>query len=75
MVAHELGHSAGAGDQYAGGVDANGNRVTTTVPGANSAMRNADGSNANSQTLNEIATTPHAQGVCAAGVSAANGDC
>jgi uncharacterized protein RhaS with RHS repeats len=55
---HEIGHGMGAGDQYVGGVDANGQTVTVAPPGsANSIMRDLGGP-ANQQTLAEIVRAP-----------------
>ena len=50
---HEIGHSLRAGDQYKGGIDANGNPVPANVPGPLNIMRNAAGP-ANRQTVDEI---------------------
>ncbi len=69
-LAHDLGHSAGAGDQYPGGIDARGR----TVPGFMSAvpdnlMKDLTGAPANGQTLREILAAPTNTVTCAAGVS------
>ena len=54
-VGHEMGHTMGAGDQYQGGVDANGQRVSNNVPGSEgSIMRDYGGKPANTQTRDEI---------------------
>jgi hypothetical protein len=74
-VVHELGHAAGADDQYAGGV-ALGAVLAADVPGPNNLMKNADGSPANQQTLREVVNTPtRNSATCATGVVAPNGDC
>lgn len=53
-VGHELGHSIGAGDQYTGGVAADGHTtLTADVPGPQNIMKNAVGP-ANTQTIDEI---------------------
>jgi uncharacterized protein RhaS with RHS repeats len=49
---HEFGHHFGAGDQYAGGVGANGASVTSAVPGPVNMMRDAIGG-PNQQTVDE----------------------
>lgn len=75
VVSHELGHNAGAGDQYVGGVDANGNTVTAAPPNtSNSVMRDLGGP-ANGPTRTEILNSPDNVNTCNSGVSAANGKC
>jgi hypothetical protein len=75
-MSHELGgHGGGAGDQYAGGVDANGNRLSTDVPGPANIMKDLSGAGANQQTLQEILKAPSNTNTCAKGVTAANGGC
>lgn len=73
VVSHELGHVSGAGDQYAGGVDAKGNTVTTPGPG-NNVMQDLRGP-ANAQSLTEIIKAPTNTNTCASGVKAASGAC
>lgn len=54
-VGHEMGHTMGAGDQYRGGIDANGQRLSSDVPGTQGAiMRDYGGSPATQQTRDEI---------------------
>jgi hypothetical protein len=74
-VSHELGHTAGAGDQYKGGVDVGGNRLPADVPGPNSIMKDLSGAPANSQTLGEMLRAPTNTNTCAKGVNAATGGC
>jgi hypothetical protein len=50
---HELGHAAGAADQYAGGAGADGQALSADVPGAPNVMRDLGGG-ANNQTAGEI---------------------
>jgi hypothetical protein len=52
-VGHEVAHALKAGDQYAGGIDANGQKVIEDVPGPPNLMKNAIG-DANQQTLDEL---------------------
>ncbi|TKR31118.1 hypothetical protein FCE95_09445 [Luteimonas gilva] len=73
VVSHEFGHVAGAGDQYLGGVAANGSTVTTAGPG-NNAMQDLGGA-ANSQSLREIITAPTNTNTCEPGVEAVSGGC
>lgn len=73
VISHELGHVAGAGDQYVGGVDANGAQVTTPGPG-NNVMQDLRGP-ANGQSLGEIIRAPTNTNTCSSGVSAASGGC
>jgi hypothetical protein len=50
-----MGHTLGAGDQYSGGVGANGQKLTQDVPGSQGAiMRDYGGKPATQQTRNEI---------------------
>lgn len=52
---HEMGHTMGAGDQYSGGIDANGQQLSSDVPGTQGAiMRDYGGNSATQQTRNEI---------------------
>lgn len=54
-VGHEIGHSVGAGDQYRGGIDASGTRVSADIPGPSNIMRDAgNGAGANRKTVDEI---------------------
>ena len=73
VVSHELGHVAGAGDQYVGGIDASGKAVATPGPG-NNVMQDLRGT-ANSQSLGEVIKAPTNTNSCAKGVSAASGGC
>lgn len=53
-IGHELGHVLGAGDQYMGGLAADGKTsLEKDVPGPTNIMKNAAG-DANKQTLDEI---------------------
>jgi RHS repeat-associated protein len=72
VVSHELGHTAGAGDQRGGGVDASGQRVPAGVPASPGAMGDNVGP-ANDQTRREMLQAPSATVGCAGGVS--NGAC
>ena len=74
-VSHELGHTAGAGDQYATGRDVGGNILPADVPGPNNIMKDLSGAPANSQTLGEIIKAPTNVNTCAKGMSAASGGC
>ncbi len=62
-VGHELGHVMGAGDQYQGGVDANGRPLTANVPGTSGAiMRDYGGGNATQKTRDEIMSNANKAG-------------
>ena len=75
-VSHEIGHTGGAGDQYAGGLGANGQTLSADVPGSANVMKDLSGQPANSQTLGEIVNAPTNTNACAQGVSGvANGGC
>lgn len=74
-ISHELGHAGGAGDQYAGGVDANGNVLPADVAGSANVMKDLSGQPANSQSLGEIINAKTNVNSCDKGVSAANGGC
>ncbi|WP_407290129.1 RHS repeat domain-containing protein [Xanthomonas campestris] len=74
-MSHELGHAGGAGDQYAGGVDANGNKLPANVAGPANVMKDLSGQPANSQSLGEIINAKTNVNSCGKGVSAANGGC
>jgi len=74
-VTHEMGHTAGAGDQYKAGVDVNGNKIDTDTSSSPNIMHDLSGAPANSQTLGEIIKSPANVNTCAPGVSAANGRC
>jgi RHS repeat-associated protein len=54
---HELGHTVGAGDQYPGGVGADGLPVTSRGPDPSNIMRDSTGGAANQQTSDEIERT------------------
>jgi RHS repeat-associated protein len=73
-VSHELGHSAGAGDQYAGGTDVNGNVLSSDVSN-NNIMHDLGNGGANSQTIKEIINAPTNIRGCNAGVAPALGGC
>lgn len=75
IVGHEVGgHLGGAGDQYATGVDVNGNVLQQDAPGASGVMYDMNGG-ANEQTMREILSAPTNSNSCASGVKAANGGC
>lgn len=75
-MSHELGgHAGGAGDQYAGGVDVNGNVLSADVPGPANVMKDLTGQPANAQSLREILNAGTNINTCAQGVLAANGGC
>jgi RHS repeat-associated protein len=74
-VSHEFGHVAGAGDQYKGGVDVNGNRLPQDAPGSSGIMNSLSDGPANQQTLNEIIRAPTNTNTCSFGVKAAGGGC
>lgn len=63
VVTHELGHTAGAGDQYPGGVAADGTVLPDNYETTNSIMGTAAGK-ANRQTLREVITAPSATHQC-----------
>jgi hypothetical protein len=58
VVTHELGHSAKAGDQYPGGVDASGNRIPATTEATRNNIMGDGTGRANVQTLREMAGSP-----------------
>jgi RHS repeat-associated protein len=72
---HEVGHGLGAGDQYKGGLGANGSYLPADISGASNVMKDLSGTNANSQTLGEIIKAPTNVNTCSKGVSAASGGC
>ncbi|HEY4092658.1 MAG TPA: RHS repeat-associated core domain-containing protein [Luteibacter sp.] len=74
-VAHEFGHIAGAGDQYKGGIDVSGNRLSADVPGGPNIMKVLGDNKANDQTLKEIVNSNTNTNSCAAGIHAASGGC
>lgn len=74
-VAHEFGHVAGAGDQYKGGVDVNGNTLNQNAPSGSGIMKSLSNGPANQQTLNEIIHAPTNTNTCSPGVKAPNGGC
>lgn len=74
-IGHELGgHVSGAGDQYATGIDVNGNELQQDAPGASGVMYDGRGG-ANNQSLREVLQSPSNTNTCAPGVKAANGGC
>ncbi len=72
-IVHELGHPAGAGDQYVGGVSSESFRVLIPGPGKNM-MQDLLGP-AFDQSMREIIGSPANTNRCAEGVSAASGAC
>jgi len=74
-TSHEIGHAGGAGDQYKGGVGADGKTLPADVPGPSNVMKDLQGNPANQQTLKEIITAPTNVNQCAKGVTAGNGGC
>lgn len=75
-VSHELGgHAGGAGDQYSGGLGANGKYLSADVPGPANVMKDLSGQAANAQSRGEIMNAKTNVNTCAKGVSAANGGC
>jgi len=54
VASHELGHNAGAGDQYVEGIDAGGQKVTVAPPNSASSVMSDLGGPANTQTMTEI---------------------
>ena len=76
VLSHELGgHAAGAGDQYKGGVDVNGQRLTADVPGDANRMHDLQANGANAQSMREILSAKTNTNTCAKDVHAANGGC
>lgn len=75
MVSHEFGHVSGAGDQYPGGVDANGNVIKQSDPSQSGIMNSLNGGHANQQTLQEILRAPTNTNTCSPGTHAGNGGC
>jgi len=73
-ASHEFGHAAGAGDQYAGGVDVNGN-VLGSDASSNNIMHDLGNGGANSQTMKEIINAPTNIRSCNSGVTPASGGC
>lgn len=57
-VGHELGHVTGGGDQYVGGVDANGNVIKQAPANSPSSLMKDLGGPANAQTLDEMIAAP-----------------
>ena len=75
-VSHELGgHSGGAGDQYKGGIGADGKILGADVAGPANVMKDLSGQPANSQTLREILKAPTNTNTCSNGATAGNGGC
>ncbi|MFV3127300.1 RHS repeat domain-containing protein [Niveispirillum sp. KHB5.9] len=56
-VAHEIGHTIGAGDQYKGGIAVDGTELTEYVPGADNLMKNMGGT-VNPQSVDEMVSAP-----------------
>lgn len=74
-LSHEFGHVAGAGDQYLGGIDVSGNKLSADVPGPANLMKVLNQSSANDQTLKEIMEAKTNTNTCLKGVSAPTGKC
>ncbi len=75
-MSHELGgHGGGAGDQYSGGLGANGKTLSADVPGPANVMKDLSGQPANAQSRGEIINAKSNINTCAKGVSAGNGGC
>ena len=75
-MSHELGgHAGGAGDQYSGGLGANGKTLSADVPGPANVMKDLSGQAANAQSRGEIINAKTNINTCAKGVSAASGGC
>lgn len=72
---HELGHVAGAGDQYKGGIDVNGATLPADVAGSANVMKSLTSNQANDQSLREIIQSSANKNSCAAGVHASSGGC
>ena len=72
---HELGHVAGAGDQYKGGIDVNGGTLPADVAGSANVMKTLLSNQANDQSLREIIQSSSNKNSCAAGVHASSGGC
>ena len=74
-VAHEFGHVSGAGDQYKGGVDVNGNIIKQSDASQSGIMNSLNGGQANQQTMQEILRAPSNTNTCSPGAHAGNGGC
>lgn len=74
-VAHEFGHISGAGDQYKGGVDANGNVIKQDDSSQSGIMNSLNGGQANQQTMQEILRATTNTNTCSPGAHAGNGGC
>jgi RHS repeat-associated protein len=74
-VAHEFGHVSGAGDQYKGGIDVNGNPIKQSDSSQSGIMNSLSGGQANQQTMQEILRAPTNTNTCSPGVHAGNGGC
>jgi RHS repeat-associated protein len=74
-VAHEFGHVSGAGDQYKGGVDVNGNVIKQDDSSQSGIMNSLSGGQANQQTMQEILRAPTNTNTCSPGAHAGNGGC
>jgi hypothetical protein len=70
-VGHEIGHGIGAGDQYKGGLGADGKSLTQDVPGPANMMKTSGETQMNSQSLTEMKNAPTNTTVhCSGGLSA-----
>lgn len=75
-ASHEVGgHAGGAGDQYKGGLGANGRTLPADTPGPSNVMKDLQGNPANQEALKEIITAPTNVNQCAKGITAGNGGC
>ncbi|RDS79797.1 RHS repeat-associated core domain-containing protein [Dyella psychrodurans] len=74
-VSHEFGHVSGAGDQYKGGVDVNGNVIKQADSSQSGIMNSLDGGQASQQTMQEILRAPTNTNTCSPGTHAGNGGC
>ena len=72
---YEFGHVSGAGDQYKGGEDVNGQELTQTLAGPPNIMKDRSGNPANAQTLGEVLKAKTNINTCAKGIRAGNGGC
>lgn len=69
-VGHEIGHAIGAGDQYKGGIGADGKKVESDVAGPANIMRDSGARSMNSQSLTEMMKAPtNTIRVCPGGLS------
>ena len=74
-VTHEFGHVSGAGDQYPGGVDAQGNVIKQGDSSQSGIMNSLNGGQANQKTMQEILQAPTNTNTCSPGAHAGNGGC